>query len=133
MMDEPRDPHEQPQNVVMPLMVAGSDPDLTARMMTRDDAAFAEGPATDAERMLVLGDKYPYDVPDGWADDPNHQPVAHEDWAHRAANGAIQSLQCRQGFDDVFHDIEEDTRVEIVSELAEVIRLANRRWMEHTR
>lgn len=49
-------------------------------------------------------------------------PPPPTDWAHAAARGVLADLLDRKGIKHGFTDVEEDTRVEIVQSLAEIIR-----------
>lgn len=64
------------------------------------------------ENCLEHGAKYPYD---------NRQPI---DAAHCAALGVIANLRDRRGVRQELEQIEDDIRIEIVDELAIIIRLA---------
>lgn len=64
---------------------------------------------------LRSGDRYPYD--------DYGQP---QDWAHRAARGVLDDLLDRRSIKNALDDdkINQDVRNEIVTSLAEIIRLA---------
>lgn len=59
-----------------------------------------------------LGQRYPYD-------DSNEG-----DWAAKAARGVIADLTDRRNIKHGFDDVDPDVRVEIVQQMAEIIRLA---------
>jgi hypothetical protein len=78
------------------------------------------------------GNRFPFDAPDAWWEDSGHgskpKTPKPKDWAHAAARGIIANLQDRGG---IKHELEiqvidEDTRKEIVEEMAAVIRAASR-------
>lgn len=81
---------------------------------------------SDAIVSLQHGEKYPLDAPDAWWKGPAGQaPPLAKDWAHLAARGVIADLQDRGGIkQQLTQEIDEDTRVEIINSLAEIIREA---------
>lgn len=87
---------------------------------------------TDARYCLNRGMRLPYDASDEWLELPEHDEIDSEgppppppvDWAHAAARGVVQELKGRSELDDILEQLDEETRVEIVSKLAEIIRLA---------
>lgn len=83
----------------------------------------------DAKRAIGRGDVYPFDAPDTWWNKPLSDlapPPPPKDWAHRAARGIVADLTDRHGFKGSFTRIDEDVRVRIVEQLAEIIREAVR-------
>jgi len=74
-----------------------------------------------AIRSLLKGAKYPYDAPDGTSGGEG-PPAA--DWAHAAARGILYDLNDRRGIRDGFHRVGAEARAEIVSDLADIIRVA---------
>jgi hypothetical protein len=80
----------------------------------------------DAARTLQQGELFPYDAPDSWwADATREIPVPKaKDFAHRAARGIIANLRSRRSVENGFERIDEDMRIEIVNDAAEIIREA---------
>ncbi|MEY4706319.1 MAG: hypothetical protein RJB58_42 [Pseudomonadota bacterium] len=87
--------------------------------MTKDELALFS---------ILRSDSFPYDAPDEWwnstGDVPAPPPI---NWAHRAARAIMHDLQERAGINNNFPNVDEATRVEIVSALATIIRVAVRR------
>lgn len=69
---------------------------------------------------LSHGCEFPYDT----SDDEVFAPVT--DWAHAAARGVLANLLDRSGVGNALEQCDEEVRIEIVSAVAEVIRLAHR-------
>lgn len=79
-----------------------------------------------AQIALNHGAEFPYDASDGWWDsDAAFAPPA-VDWAHRAARGVMADLKARRGIKWELEKVDEETRVEIVRALAEIIRVAQK-------
>jgi hypothetical protein len=72
-----------------------------------------------AKGSLIRGDSCPYD-----GDEDGVVPAGTRDWAYRAARGVLADLSDRSGIDNELSAIDEDTRVEIVVSLADIIREA---------
>ncbi len=79
-----------------------------------------------AQTSLESGDRFPYDASDKWWNASGDEPPAPWDWAHRAARGVIADLSDRRTIKRGFEQVDEETRGEIVSSLAEIIRAASR-------
>ena len=78
---------------------------------------------SDAEFSVTQGAEFPYDAPDAWKDAyPNVLPIPAIDWAHTAARAAIRELKDWLGVGSEIDYIDEDTRLEIVAIIAEIIR-----------
>jgi hypothetical protein len=82
-----------------------------------------------AKSDIKFGNRYPFDAPDEWWNpmpDNRPNPPAPIDWAHSAARGIIANLQDRRGIKHELdtHNIDENTRKEIVMDLADIIRTA---------
>lgn len=76
---------------------------------------------------LERGFEYPYDAPDGWWQDSDHEsPPAPEDWAHIAARGILYDLTDRRGIKQELQQVDEDVRKEITETMAMLIRHAER-------
>lgn len=72
---------------------------------------------------LDLCQRFPYDAPDSWRESDNDQaPPQADDWAHLAARAVIHDLGDRRDIKQPFQKIDEDVRVEMVQQLAEIIR-----------
>lgn len=69
-------------------------------------------------RRLRMGEEFPYDI----TDDGSFVPAS--DWAVSAARGVLADLRDRAGIKWGFDNIDHDIRVEIVTSLAAIIRLA---------
>ena len=83
---------------------------------------------TMAQRALDLGNERPYDAPDDWWDqDIRKAPPAPVDWAHTAARAIIYDLGDRRGIKNEIEQVDEETRVELVASMAEIIRAAHQR------
>lgn len=83
-------------------------------------------PEQQAERSLRHGEKFPFDAPESWWNEPSGKasPPPATDWAHAAARGVLADLQDRRGIKRGFEDLDEEVRVDIVSALAAIIRAA---------
>lgn len=68
---------------------------------------------------LEHGNKYPYDAPDDWEVTTPLPPI---DRAHATARGIIADLTDRSGIKHGFSDIDQGIRVDIVEDLASIIR-----------
>jgi hypothetical protein len=79
-----------------------------------------------AASKLKHASLYPYDAPDEWWNSIGGAPPKATDWAHVAARGVIADLEDRHTIKRGFENIDEETRIEIVGALAEIIRLAER-------
>lgn len=80
-----------------------------------------------ATSSINLGNKYPFDASDSWWNSTaTIAPPPAKDWAHSAARGVIADLKNRSGIKHGFNDIDEETRVEIVESIAEIIREASK-------
>ena len=79
-----------------------------------------------AKHYLNLGANYPWEASDAWWDgaDKAVRPPA-TDWAHAAARGVMENLLDRGKIKHGFNDIDESIRVDIVRDLATIIRLAH--------
>lgn len=75
--------------------------------------------STIAQHCLDHGALYPYDNPDDCM-----TPAPSIDWAHAAARGILSDLTDRRGIKWTLQEIEQDVRAELVSSLADIIRLA---------
>ncbi len=76
-----------------------------------------------AKRDLKSGDQSPYDALDSWRNsDLEETPPPSKDWAHSAARGILHNLSDRRGIKWELANIDENTRIEIVSSIAEIIR-----------
>lgn len=77
------------------------------------------------KRQIKHGNEFPFDESDAWWNDSGKKPSKPKDWAHSAARGIIAGLQDRQGIKhQLTTEIDEDTRREIVEEIAGTIRAA---------
>lgn len=78
-----------------------------------------------AKFWLNHGNKFPYDATDEWNDKyPADPPPVPLDWAHSAARGVVANLTDRRGIKHYFGDVDEETRIEIIGTLADIIRAA---------
>lgn len=95
--------------------------------------ALRSGRSVYAKRSLTHGAKFPYDAPDAWWRRSHVAPPSARDWAEAAARGVIADLQDRAGIKHGFDDVAEETRIEIVQALSDIIRTAasDPRWQEH--
>ena len=75
------------------------------------------------KRVLESGNTYPYDASDLWRDseDIPEKPI---DWAHSAARGILNNLSDRRGIKQELSVLDEDTRIEIIRTLSDIIREA---------
>ncbi|MBD8089094.1 hypothetical protein IFT48_03800 [Pseudomonas fluorescens] len=73
-----------------------------------------------AQINLDRGREYPYDQPDDV-----ETPFPANDWAHAAARGILAGLKGRGGVGNELEQYDEEIRQEIISEAADVIRLAH--------
>jgi hypothetical protein len=78
------------------------------------------------KRQIKHGNELPFDESDYWWADVGTKPKRPTDWAHSAARGIIAALKDRQGIKHELehYRIDEDTRREIVEEIAAIIRAA---------
>ena|ERR1019366_10032770 len=75
---------------------------------------------------LAHGAKFPYDASEDWYEsDDTRSPPPATDWAHAAARGVVADLTDRRGIKNGFDDVDDETKVEIISTMAEIIRLAH--------
>ncbi len=79
---------------------------------------------SDAKHSLRMGARFPYDAPDAWWNSRGDNPPPAIDKAHAAARGILEDLCDRRGIKRGFEGIDEETRIEIVASLAEIIRAA---------
>ena len=75
-----------------------------------------------AKQCLNHGGEFPYDAPDSFWENSNNTPPKATDKAHATARGIIADLEDRHTIKHGFADVDEATRVEIVNDLAEIIR-----------
>lgn len=77
-----------------------------------------------ARNRLALGAKFPFDASDEWWNGDAESPPGPTDWAHSAARGVLSDLRDRRGIKQGFDGLDEETRTELVTTLAGIIRLA---------
>ena len=78
-----------------------------------------------AEISLAHGNCFPYDAPDEWWEKSGTTPPPLPlDWSHSAARGIIADLKDRHTIKWSFENIDEETRIEIVKSLSDIIQLA---------
>ncbi|RMT37171.1 hypothetical protein ALP50_200248 [Pseudomonas syringae pv. spinaceae] len=70
-----------------------------------------------AKSSLEMGAEFPYDDSD--------TPSPAVDWAHAAARGVLADLGDRRGVGQELEQVDDETRVELVQAVAEIIRLAH--------
>lgn len=71
-----------------------------------------------AKSSLEMGAEFPYD-------DDSDTPSPAVDWAHAAARGVLADLGDRRGVGQELEQVNDETRVELVQAVAEIIRLAH--------
>lgn len=79
-----------------------------------------------ARSHIKHGNEFPFDASDAWWNDSGEKPPKPGDWSQSAARGVIASLQDRGGIKHELcqQNIDEETRREIVEEIASIIRYA---------
>ncbi|WP_122423085.1 hypothetical protein [Pseudomonas viridiflava] len=75
-----------------------------------------------AKTSLEMGEKFPYD---DFTDDNSDTPSPAVDWAHAAARGVLADLEGRRGVGQELERVDDETRVELVQSVAEIIRVAH--------
>ena len=80
----------------------------------------------DARQSLHSGEHYPFDAPDEWIEmySASRLPPEAKDYAHRAARGIVANLMDRRGVKNGFNRIDEDMRIDIVEDIAAIVREA---------
>ncbi len=77
---------------------------------------------SNAQITLKFSDDYPYEIDEDATPKADLKPT---DWAHRAARGVLSDLSDRRGIKWELQKVDMDIRKDIVSDLAEIIRLAH--------
>ena len=83
------------------------------------------------EFAIEHGAQFPYDAPEAWWNDPTAgsahgtPPPPATDWAHAAARGILADLTNRRGIKRGFEEIDYDTKAQIVTSFAAIIRVAH--------
>lgn len=72
---------------------------------------------------IQIGNSYPFDASDNWREGSVHaKPPAPASEYHRAARAVIADLQDRSGIKQELDNIDEETRIEIVDNIAAIIK-----------
>ncbi|MEK6290084.1 MAG: hypothetical protein V4793_01635 [Paraburkholderia tropica] len=80
----------------------------------------------EVKRDYEMSAKWPFDASDAWWNgDSRYVALPAVDSAHAAARAVIRDLSDRGGIKRGFENIDEETRVEIVTKLAAIIRAAS--------
>lgn len=77
-----------------------------------------------AKKLIEAAAEHPFDATDAWWQSADVPPPAR-DWAHAAARGILLDLKGRSGVGNELDQLDEDTRVELVESVAEIIRAAH--------
>lgn len=77
-----------------------------------------------AKFAISHGNKFPYDAPDSWWEKGKGNPFPDADYAEKAARGILADLCDRRGIKQGFVDIDEEIRLQIVQNMAAIIRAA---------
>jgi len=79
------------------------------------------------EKHIKHGNEFPFDESQEWWNDSGRKASKPKDRAHSGARGIVAALQARQGIKHELSQqkIDEETRREIVDELAAIIREAS--------
>lgn len=77
-----------------------------------------------AQHSIRLGATYPYDATDQWKEEESMEtpPPRPDDDAHLAARGIIADLMDRAVIKHGFNRVDETVRIQIVSDIADIIR-----------
>lgn len=81
------------------------------------------------KQQIAHGGRYPFDAKDAWWHSTESEaPTPARDWQQAAARGIISSLQGRAVIKHVLlvEGIDEETRVEIIAEIAAIIDEASK-------
>ena len=74
---------------------------------------------------LYLGVESPFDASDHFHSEfPNIPAPEAIDWAHAAARGIATNLRERTGIQEGFQGLSEEVRLDLIAEIAQIIRLA---------
>lgn len=84
---------------------------------------------TDAEAKLKFGHKYPFDLGDKLPDG-SYPPFDWGDWATYAARGVVAELEGRHTIKHGFENVDEQTRLEIIKSISDIIRYAPQFYSE---
>ncbi|MDC6128595.1 hypothetical protein PPH41_11600 [Burkholderia gladioli] len=90
--------------------------------MSHDERACLDA---EVKRDYQMGAAWPFDAPDAWWNGSKRAELTAVDSAHAAARAIIRDLSDRGGIKRGFENIGEETRVEIVTKLAAIIRAAS--------
>lgn len=77
-----------------------------------------------AQHSIRIGAAYPYDATDQWKEEEAMEtpPPRPDDDAHLAARGIIADLMDRAVIKYGFNRVDETVRIQIVSDIADIIR-----------
>ena len=80
-----------------------------------------------AEQHLHAGNQYPYDATDEWQElySASRLPPPPKDWAHAAARGVVHNLMDRRAIKHGFNRVDENVRISLIDDLADIIRQAS--------
>lgn len=79
-----------------------------------------------AKHTLARGKEFPYDFTYAEWELRKNSPPEDVDWALDAARGVLADLTDRRGIKQGFCGVDDDIKKEIVRDLADIIRLAQR-------
>jgi hypothetical protein len=74
-----------------------------------------------AKQSVQHGKLFPFDACDAWWAAYSNTPPPSRDWMHLAIRGILADLKDRRGIKQAFVGIDENTRIEIVNSLIEII------------
>lgn len=75
------------------------------------------------KQTIKHGNRYPFDASDEWWEGDGDKPPKPASKYHAVARAVIADLQDRRGIKHELDNIDEETRVEIIDTLANIIRV----------
>lgn len=76
----------------------------------------------DAQKMLDIGARFPFDATDEWRNSEGVPAPAAVDWPHAAARGILADLTDRAGIGDALDNLDEVVRAGLTRDMAAIIR-----------